>query len=100
MRPPRPADAAGAPATGTPAPEQPLEASTGTGPSTGGPAAGPTVVDPSDRHAEASETVKDASTGDQGDNPGMQATPSPAPDQARPDQAAPSEGEEPRDSTE
>ncbi|HET7530290.1 MAG TPA: hypothetical protein VFJ98_04955, partial [Mycobacteriales bacterium] len=70
------------------APEQPLEASTSTGPTTSGPTEGPTVVDPSNRHPEDTEKVRDTSTGDQGDNPGMQATPTP------------SEGSEPRDSNE
>jgi Fe-S oxidoreductase len=82
----------GAPTSGSPTPAQPLEESTGTGPSTEGPSDGPTVVDPSDRHADDTEKVKDTSTGDQGDNPGMQATPSP--------EAQDSEGSEPRDSNE
>ena len=42
-----------------------------------GPPDGPTVVDPSDRHADDTEKVKDTSTGDQGENLGMQATPNP-----------------------
>jgi len=40
------------------APAQPLEESTGTGPTTAGPVEGPTVVDPSDRHPEDTPTVK------------------------------------------
>jgi Fe-S oxidoreductase len=53
------------PATvGAPAPEQPLEASTGTGPTTSGPVEGPTAVDPSDRHPGDTETVVDTATGD------------------------------------
>jgi hypothetical protein len=73
-------------------PAQPLETSTATGPSTEGQAEGPTVVDPSDRNAEDTEKVRDTSTGDQGDNLGMQATPTPA------DEG--SEGNEPPDSNE
>ena len=80
-----------------PTPTQPLETSTATGPSTEGPTDGPTVVDPSDRHADGTETVKDTSTGDQGENPGMQATPNPQADTTE-NQA--SEGAEPRDSNE
>ena len=41
------------------APPQPLETSTSTGPSTEGESDGPTVVDPSDRHAEDTEKVKE-----------------------------------------
>jgi Fe-S oxidoreductase/TM2 domain-containing membrane protein YozV len=74
------------------APAQPLETSTPTGPSTDGPTDGPTVVDPSNRHADDSEKVRDTSTGDQGENLGMQATPNP--------EAQASEGTEPRDSNE
>ena len=84
-----PSDAAEA---GTPTPPQPLESSTSTGPSTSGPTDGPTVVDPSDRHADDTEKVTDTSTGDQGENPGMQATPNP--------EAQDPEGSEPRDSNE
>ena len=80
-----------------PTPRQPLETSTATGPSTEGPTDGPTVVDPSDRHADDTETVKDTSTGDQGENPGMQATPNP---QAHTTENQASEGTEPRDSNE
>jgi len=69
-----------------------LEASTSTGPSTSGPASGPTVVDPSGNRPEETETVRDTSTGDQGENPGMQATPNP--------EAQPEEGSEPPDSNE
>ena len=79
-------------ASASEAPPQPLETSTSTGPSTGGETEGPTVVDPSDRHTEDTEKVKDTSTGDQGENLGMQATPNPE------SQAA--EGTEPRDSNE
>jgi hypothetical protein len=50
------------------------------------------VVDPSDRHAEDTETVRDTSTGDQGENRGMQATPNP--------ESQGEEGAEPRDSNE
>jgi Fe-S oxidoreductase/nitrate reductase gamma subunit len=74
------------------APRQPLEESTGTGPATPGPVDGPTVVDPSNRHPEDTEKVVDTSTGDQGENLGMQATPNPE-NQAE-------EGAEPRDSNE
>ncbi|HMC69439.1 MAG TPA: (Fe-S)-binding protein, partial [Mycobacteriales bacterium] len=78
------------------APPQPLEQSTSTGPTTEGPTDGPTVVDPSDRHADDSEKVNDTSTGDQGENRGMQATPNP---QAGTESQS-SEGAEPRDSNE
>src|SRR4051812_13548854 len=83
-----PADEAGS----EQAPAQPLETSTSTGPSTEGSTDGPTVVDPSDRHAEDTEKVKDTSTGDQGENPGVQATPNPENSSA--------EGTEPADSNE
>ncbi|MFL6138468.1 MAG: (Fe-S)-binding protein [Frankiaceae bacterium] len=75
-----------APATvgggGDPAPEgqrPPLEASTGTGPTTEGPQDGPTVVDPSSRRPGDDERVVEGpKTGDQpadlGDDTGMQAT--------------------------
>jgi hypothetical protein len=53
----------GAPTTGSPTPAQPLEESTGTGPSTSGPTDGPTVVDPSNRHADDTEKVRDTSEG-------------------------------------
>jgi hypothetical protein len=76
----------------TAAPAQPLEASTDTGPTTEGEVTGPTVVDPSDRHADDTEKVRDTSTGDQGENTGMQATPSP--------EAQPAEGTETPDSNE
>jgi Fe-S oxidoreductase len=71
---------------------QPLETATSTGPATAGPVDGPTVVDPSDRHTDDTEKVRDTSTGDQGENLGMQATPNP--------EAQPTEGSEPRDSNE
>jgi hypothetical protein len=51
--------AVGAAATETPPAPQPLEESTGTGPTTSGPVAGPTAVDPSDRHSDDTETVVD-----------------------------------------
>jgi Fe-S oxidoreductase len=51
--------AVGAAATETPPAHQPLEESTGTGPTTSGPVAGPTAVDPSDRHSDDTETVVD-----------------------------------------
>ena len=47
---------------------------------------------PPDRHADDTEKVKDTSTGDQGENLGMQATPNP--------ENQPAEGTEPRDSNE
>jgi len=82
-------------------PAQPLEQSTSTGPTTGGATDGPTVVDPSNRHADDTEKVRDTSTGDQGDNLGMQATPSPAAaEPANETQSQPTEGSEPRDSNE
>jgi hypothetical protein len=81
------------PATvGAAAPAQPLEESTDTGPTTGGEVVGATVVDPSNRHADDTEKVRDTSVGDQGDNTGMQVTPSP--------EAQPTEGTEPHDSNE
>jgi Fe-S oxidoreductase len=75
-----------------PAPAQPLEESTGTGPTTSGPVDGPTAVDPSDRHADDTEKVVDTSTGDLADDTAVQVTPDPA--------AQPEEGTEPRDSNE
>ncbi|MDQ1748251.1 MAG: hypothetical protein QOD07_2514 [Frankiaceae bacterium] len=70
------------PATvGAPAPEQPLEASTGTGPTTAGPVEGPTAVDPSDRHADDTETVVDTSTGDLADDKNLDVTPTPTGDE-------------------
>jgi hypothetical protein len=93
--------AVGAPTSGSTTPAQPLEESTGTGPSTEGPSDGPTVVDPSDRHADDSEKVRDTSTGDQGENLGMQATPNPvSADPTDESQPQDSEGSEPRDSNE
>jgi len=41
------------------APAQPLEESTSTGPTTSGPTEGPSVVDPSNRHAEDTEKIRD-----------------------------------------
>jgi Fe-S oxidoreductase len=80
------------PATvGAPAPAQPLEESTGTGPTTSGPVDGPTAVDPSDRHPGDTETVVDTTTGDLRDDPHVQTTPEPSP---------PTESGEPRDSNE
>ncbi|HEU5034611.1 MAG TPA: (Fe-S)-binding protein [Mycobacteriales bacterium] len=72
--------------------EPALEGSTGTGPTTEGAVDGPTVVDPSNRHPEDEEKVRDTSTGDQGENLGMQATPNP--------EAQATEGTQPRDSNE
>jgi hypothetical protein len=83
--------------TSSAAPPQPLEESTGTGPTTAGPTDGPTAVDPSDRHPGSTETVVDTSTGDQGDNLSMQATPNPEPAQ---DGTGTAEEAEPRDSNE
>ena len=54
-----PAAEESAEATGEPAPAQPLEESTGTGPTTDGPVDGPGVVDPSNRHADDTEKVVD-----------------------------------------
>ncbi|MBV9097395.1 MAG: hypothetical protein JO079_04990, partial [Frankiaceae bacterium] len=68
------------PATvGAPAPEQPLEATTGTGPTTSGPVDGPTAVDPSDRHPGDTETMVDTSTGDLADDKNVDVTPPPSP---------------------
>jgi Fe-S oxidoreductase len=69
-----------------------LEESTSTGPTTSGPVSGPTAVDPSGHRPEDTETLRDTSTGDQGENLATQATPNP--------EAQPTEGSEPRDSNE
>jgi Fe-S oxidoreductase len=45
-------------------PAQPLEESTGTGPTTAGPVEGSAVVDPSDRHPEDTPTVKSDESGE------------------------------------
>src|SRR4051812_2232757 len=82
----------GAPAAEEAAPEQPLEASTSTGPTTDGPTTGPTAVDPSDRHAEDEPKVVDNATGDLAEDTAVQVTPEPS--------AQPDEGTEPRDSNE
>jgi hypothetical protein len=81
------------------APEQPLEASTGTGPTTIGPVEGPTAVDPSDRHRDDTETVVDTATGDLSEDTSVQVTPDPGPEQpaATEDPAASSEQSVPRD---
>jgi Fe-S oxidoreductase/nitrate reductase gamma subunit len=67
----------GAATSGSAAPEQPLEESTSTGPTTSGPVEGPTAVDPSDRHADDTETVVDTSTGDLADDKNLDVTPTP-----------------------
>jgi Fe-S oxidoreductase len=96
-----PAMAGAAPAEAkSPGDEPALEASTATGPTTDGPTEGPTVVDPSDRHAEDDEKVVDTSTGDQSENLGMQATPTPENQSADGSAGEPTDNAEPRDSTE
>ncbi|MDQ1684353.1 MAG: hypothetical protein QOC82_1090, partial [Frankiaceae bacterium] len=72
---PAPVGAAGA------SPEQPLEQSTGTGPTTSGPVEGPTAVDPSDRHPGDTETVVDTAVGDLSDDPHVEVTSPPEDDE-------------------
>jgi Fe-S oxidoreductase/nitrate reductase gamma subunit len=52
-----PSEEAGEAAEESTTPPQPLETSTGTGPTTSGPTEGPEAVDPSDRHPGDTETV-------------------------------------------
>ncbi|MDQ1704975.1 MAG: hypothetical protein QOF18_1341 [Frankiaceae bacterium] len=73
------------PATvGAPAPEQPLEQSTGTGPTTAGPVDGPTAVDPSGAQPGDTETVVDTTTGDLAEDRAVDVTPAPAPTEPTP----------------
>jgi Fe-S oxidoreductase len=66
---------------GAATPEQPLEESTGTGPTTSGPVDGPTAVDPSDRHPGDTETVVDTATGDLSGDEHLDVSPAPDADE-------------------
>jgi hypothetical protein len=66
---------------GAATPEQPLEESTGTGPTTSGPVDGPTAVHPSDRHPGDTETVVDTATGDLSGDEHLDVSPAPDADE-------------------